>query len=230
MNKKILVTVVAAALLLCVAVGGTIAYLTATTSQVVNTFSPSSIGLDLTETDTDGEGTANTTKANTYQMVPGKTIAKDPVVTVKKDSEPAYVFVKLVKSSTTITLDDNTTKEIKFDDYLTYTMNTGWTQLTQDADGKAITDLVYYYTAPVATPTAEDGTKIQVLLNNEVKVKNTVTSEMMGYLSTAQNYPTLTITAYAVQYYKNNTAGTGANQDNNGTYFTPAEAWAAIGQ
>ncbi len=212
MNKKILVTVVAAALLLCVAVGGTIAYLTASTTQVVNTFSPSSIGLTLTETD--ATDATKTTTANTYQMVPGATISKDPTVTVKGGSEKAYVFVKLEEVG--ITYGEEQTKA--FTDYMTYSVQTTataddttvWTQLT-NASGNAIAG-VYY----CVVEASENDQTFNVLNGDKVNVKADVTSEMMGYLAT-NNYPQLKITAYAIQYNNTNT-----------TNFTPAEAWAAI--
>lgn len=52
-----------------------------------------------------------------------------------------------------------------------------------------------------------------VLADDRVAVKDSVTKEQMEAL-TAESYPTLTFTAYAVQLYKTN-----------GTSFTAAEAW-----
>ncbi len=217
MNKKILVTVVAAALLLCVAVGGTIAYLTATSAEVTNTFSPSTIGLTLAETDSDSDGKPN---ENTYTMIPGKIISKNPEVTVKANSEKAYVFVKLEKvGSYTV---NNETKG--FDDYLTYEMAEGWTELT------GVTGVTGVYYRTVETNTADQ--KYAVLKNNQVTVKDTVTSAMMAALvetsaddgTKTNNYPQLKITAYAIQYYMNNQAEEGAT-DTAGTPFTVADAW-----
>lgn len=81
--KKILALALAAVLLVAVSVAGTVAYLTAETNEVKNTFTAAGIELDLTETEPNW----------TMQLVPGTEKTKDPVVTVKT-SVKAYVFVK----------------------------------------------------------------------------------------------------------------------------------------
>ena len=115
MKKKTLISIIAVALVICVSIGGVLAYLTATTNEVVNTFTVGNINLDLTET-----------TGNQYKMVPGQPITKDPKVTVKANSEESYVFVKVTKST-----------NANFDDYMTYDIADGWTAL----DGN---DGVYY--------------------------------------------------------------------------------------
>lgn len=85
----------------CIA-GGTIAWLTATSDQVVNTFTTSDISIKLEETEKD------------FKMIPGYTIGKDPKATVLSGSEECWLFVKLEKST-------------NFDSYLTYEMADGWT-------------------------------------------------------------------------------------------------------
>lgn len=163
MKKKTLISIIAVALVICVSIGGVLAYLTATTDQVVNTFTVGNINLDLTET-----------TGNSYKMVPGQTITKDPKVTVKAKSEASYVFVKVTKSA-------------NFDNYMEYTMADGWTALTGE-------DGVYY--REVSETTAD--TDFAVIKDNTVTVKGTVTKEMMDALST-ETYPTLTFKAAAVQ-------------------------------
>ena len=129
---------------------------------------------------------------NNFQMIPGWNIEKDPKVTVKTGSEACYLFVKLEKST-------------NFDTFMTYEMADGWTALPE-APG------VYY--REVAAATAD--TTFEVLKGNQVTVKGTVTKAQMNAL-TADTYPTLTVTAYASQLYKNNTEK-----------FTAAAAWANI--
>ena len=126
---------------------------------------------------------------NHFQMIPGWNIEKDPKVTVKAGSEACYLFVKLEKST-------------NFDTFMTYEMADGWTALPE-APG------VFY--REVAAATAD--TTFEVLKDNQVTVKGTVTKEQMNAL-TADTYPTLTVTAYASQLNKNNTQE-----------FTAAEAW-----
>lgn len=106
MKKKAWVSLVAVVLVLCCAVGGTLAWLTAKTNEVKNTFTVGDINIALTETTED------------YKMVPGNTIAKDPKVTVKAGSEACWLFVKVEKSA-------------NFDQYLSYVMADGWTKLEE---------------------------------------------------------------------------------------------------
>ncbi len=103
MKKKVL-SIVAVVLVLCCAIGGTLAWLTDKTDPVVNTFTVGDINIELTETTTN------------YKMVPGNTISKDPKVTVKANSEACWLFVKVEKST-------------NFDQYLSYEMADGWTKL-----------------------------------------------------------------------------------------------------
>lgn len=105
MKKKSLALVLALAMIVVCVVGGTLAWLTATTPEVKNTFTTSDIDITLAET----TGTS-------YQMIPGYTIDKDPKVTVKAGSEKCYLFVKVAES-------DN------FDTFMTYDMADGWTAL-----------------------------------------------------------------------------------------------------
>jgi len=171
-NKKVVAVLLAAVLMAGGAIGGTVAWLVAQTPAVVNTFTYGDINITLEETDTnDGDNDPNT---NQYKMLPGSKIAKDPKVTVLADSEACYLFVKLEKSA-------------GFDDFMTYNMADGWIALEGTTD-------VFYRT--VEADTDSTGVTYDVLQANEILVKDTVTKEMLNQLTT---YPTLTITAYAVQ-------------------------------
>ena len=187
---KTMFMILAVVLIVGISVGGTLAWLTATTGPVTNTFTTSDIDITLTET-------GATNNANSYKMVPGNTIEKDPKVTVEGGSEDCYLFVKLDKSR-------------NYDNFLTLTVADGWTQLKEDKDGQAITDLIYYRKV-VAKSTDQE---FSVLKDNKVTVNGSVTKKQMNDLTTA-TYPTLTVTAYASQLYKSA-----------GVEFTPAEAWA----
>ena len=114
MKKKGLALVLALTLLVVGVVAGTLAWLTAKSDTVVNTFTTSDIEVELKET----TGTE-------YKMIPGYTISKDPKATVLAGSEECFLFVKLDKSA-------------NFDTYLEYVIADGWTKL----DG--VTDTVYY--------------------------------------------------------------------------------------
>lgn len=161
MKKKTLALVLALTLLVAGVVGGTLAWLTDRTAEVKNTFTVGDINIGLTETTTD------------YKMVPGNTIAKDPTVTVKANSEACWLFVQVTESE-------------NLDTFITYAIAEGWTALP-GVDG------VYYREVPASNA---DQT-FSVLKGDAVTVKDTVTKEML----TADGFtnPTLTFKAYAIQ-------------------------------
>ncbi len=178
---KTMFMILAVVLIVGISVGGTLAWLTAQSETVTNTFTTSDIKVELKET----TGTE-------YKMVPGNTITKDPQATVLTGSEECYLFVKLEKST-------------NFDDFMTYDIADGWTELP-GVDG------VYYRTVL----TAEMGTGFSVLKDDQVTVRDTVTKGDMNSL-TENTYPTLTVTAYASQLYKS------ASEE-----FNAADAWANV--
>ena len=181
---KIALIAAAACLLAFSIIGGSIAWLMTKTDPVVNVFTYGDINITLTETTGD-----------TYKMLPGKTLAKDPVLTVKAGSEDCWVFVKI---------DESQFK--KLGDFIEYEVADGWTAL----DG---VDGVYYRTADLSDADA----KFFILKDDQVKVKDSVTKEMLSELDST-NYPKLTFTGYAVQ-----------RDANIGAIDTAAEAWALIG-
>ena len=173
---KAFVLVLALVLALGCVIGGTIAWLTAQTESITNTFTVGDISITLAET------------TDNFKMVPGNTIAKDPKVTVEADSEACSLFVKIEEAN-------------NLDTYITYTVDSEWTALT-GVDG-------VYYRSVSASNTDQ---VFDVLTNNQVTVKDSVTKEMMEALKAGTtSLPTLTFTAYAVQ--KDNVA-------------TAADAWA----
>ena len=161
MKKKTLALVLALTLLVAGVVGGTLAWLTDQTAEVKNTFTVGDINISLTETTTD------------YKMVPGNTIAKDPTVTVKANSEACWLFVKVTESE-------------NLDAFITYAIAEGWTALP-GVDG------VYYREVPAS---AADQT-FSVLADDAVTVKSDVTRTMLETAKT--DAPTLTFQAYAIQ-------------------------------
>ena len=190
MKKKATIAVVALALVLCFAIGGTLAWLIDESDKVVNTFTYGDINIDLSET-----------TGEKYKMIPGNDITKDPKVTVEKDSEACWLFVKVEKS-------DN------YADYLAnYTIADGWNEL----DGVAG---VYYREVDAAT--AKDGTSYQVLKGDKVTVLDKVTKSMMEDIKNdTKTQPTLTFTAYAVQL-------DGFNNPENSVEENAALAWTEI--
>ena len=87
MKKRTLTILIAVVLVVACAVGGTLAWLTAQTQEVTNTFTVGNIDITLTETgaiDTDNDEFVD---SKSYSMVPGTVLDKDPKITVAGGSE-----------------------------------------------------------------------------------------------------------------------------------------------
>ena len=189
-----LVLVLALALIVGVAGGATFAWLTATSDTVVNTFTYGDISIELKETTGDS-----------YKIIPGVDIEKNPKVTVKAGSEACWLFVKVEEENWPEFADsegENTVRKVN------YGIADGWTALTG-------VENVYYRTIDDAV-TAD--TEFYVLKGNDtypkgvITVSDTLTKIDIKSISTTTP-PKLSITAYAIQKDGMDTA---------------AEAWAAI--
>ncbi len=177
MKKKTVALLLALVLAVGVAAGGTMAWLLDETDSITNTFTAGNVEITLSETDPEND---NNAASNSYKMVPGITISKNPTVTVTANSEACYVFVELEKST-------------NFDTFMTYAVADGWTA----GDGTDIPANVYYRTVNASTANQA----FKVLKDDQVTVQSTVTKEQMnGVASSGQ--PTLTVTAYACQLAK----------------------------
>ena len=167
-KKKLIITVALTVCLLVACTGATLALLTAVAGPVENTFTVGNVQLTLTET-----------TGESYQLIPGHTVEKDPRVAVLAGSESCWLFVKITKSS-------------DFDDYLICETAQGWTHLG-GYEG-------VYYRSVEATPV---DLEYDVLKNNSITVKDTLTAEKMSNLVAS---PTLSIRAFAVQSHSVETA------------------------
>lgn len=182
-SSKAFVVMLALVLALGCAVGGTIAWLTAQTDKVTNTFTYGKINIELTET----TGTE-------YKIIPGTDIPKDPKVTVKAGSEACWLFVKVEATG-------------DFAKGVTYAIrDKDWTK----GDGTDIPENVYYREVPAAETdtvfymlTGDEKNP-----NGVVTVSKGLTKEEIAKVTTN---PTLTFTAYAVQ--KENVASAAAAWD-----------------
>lgn len=194
--KKILAMCLAAVMLVAASVAGTLAYLTAQTTEVKNTFTTTDIGLKLDETKlADDHKSLVTDKTRVtsnedYEMVPGRELPKDPRVTVLANSEECYVFVEVVKNE-------------YVDTYLDYAINEGWVQVATH-DGNPVYALAD--DATVARATEDTMVNVEILDGDKVTVKSGVTKEQMAALTTVDedgktvvNKPELKFFGYAVQ-------------------------------
>lgn len=192
MKKKTLTIAIALVLVVALAVGATWAYLTATTGPVENTFvaggAVKQSDLKLYEhkanQNKDGTYTLDTktpTTANSYTVMPGVDLPKDPTVEVAAANGPYYLFVKVTEGA-------NFNKNIfgySIDD-------TAWKQL-KDADDKDVAG-VYVYTIDKTNAAILTGAvTANVLKDKVVKVADA------DSITLAEADCTLTFQAYACQ-------------------------------
>ena len=130
MKKRTLATMIVLVLAVCVVIGGTLAYLTATTDTVENTFTVGHINATLDEKDVD-ESTSTEDGArdteNKYKVIPGDKIEKDPTVHVLEGSEKCYVY---------ICIDDGLNAAVAGS--ATYTVGADWTKIGDTENGRSI--------------------------------------------------------------------------------------------
>lgn len=195
--KKVITLIMALSLIIGCAIGATIAWLTAKTDEVKNTFTVGNVDVYLDET------------KEAFKMIPGWTIEKDPYAGVTDTSEDSYLFVEVQESE-------------NLDEYIAYAIDEKWTKLEEGvyyieidtADEKGVNHPIL---GAGTYPNTEATDDVEYpWADDEVLVLPTVTKPMMDVL-TADTYPTLTFTAYAVQLWQNNE-----------TKFSAADAWANI--
>lgn len=191
MKKKTLTIAIALVLVVALAVGATWAYLTSTTDTITNTFTAGGAvnqgDLELFEhvatKNNDGTytlGETTTTTGNTYVVMPGVNLPKDPTVNVKAARGAYYLFVEVTKGA-------------KVDgDTLGYTVD-GSKWINLNIDGRE----VYAYTADGQTPTILNApvSNAHVLAGDTITVSG---DEAKIAALTADN-ANLTFKAYACQ-------------------------------
>lgn len=179
LNKKTITTALAFVLAICAAVGGTMAWLTAESTDVKNTFTIGDITITLDES---AANTGNDMEAD-YHFVPGDTIARDPRVTVNADSEANYLFINVTEKNNTIAGLSG--------DVLTYGIDSSiWTLVPG-------TDTLYYTT--VSQSDAEAGKTFVILTDDEVNVNEDITKGMVTIINTAATKPEIDFDAFAHQ-------------------------------
>ena len=164
-SGKMFVTMLAVVLLVGCIIGGTVAWLTDQTNPITNTFTYGDINITLGET-----------TGSDYKIIPGVNIDKNPKVTVKKDSEACWLFVKVEEEGTFVA------------NKVTYSIADGWTK----GDGTKIPANVYYRSVDAV----KADTDFAVLKDNKIYVSEELSKSEIPSI-TAQ--PKLTFTAYAVQ-------------------------------
>ena len=193
-SMKVVVLLLAVVLLMGCVAGGTLAYLMAKSSTVTNTFVAGEIGtLSLSET-----------TGNSYIVIPGVDITKDPVVTFNGNNVAAYIFVKVEATEWT---ESNGTFSIGNNQEMKWNVADGWTKL-ENVSG------VYFREVVVDTDTANtaETEKYGIIKDNTITVSSEITKANISNYTKSLNF-----TAYAIQQED-------GGSDNDGK-FTPAEAW-----
>lgn len=174
LSSRMLVLVLALTVITASAAGGTLAWLYSDSRMVSNTFTVGDINISIQETDTGADNDADP-NTNLYEMGVGTDIAKDPTVSVYAHSSDCWLYVQLDESE-------------NFAEFMEYAMADGWL-VVADAPG--------VYCRPVNSSMEDQ--LFPVLKDNVVHMKADVTLEKLAELQNAADYPTLSITAFAVQ-------------------------------
>ena len=194
--RRILLTVCSAALLVCVTVGATVAYLTST-DTVTNTFTVGKVQIKLDEAAANADGSlikdADRVKANSYKLLPGHTYNKDPMVTVLKDSEKSYVKMTVTFSKAAaldaIFAPNGANMTSIFNGY----DSTNWNYKGNTEDtGKDTRTYEFWYKEAVAAPDAD--VKLDALFDS-ITVPGSITNAQLATLEGM----TITVNAYAIQ-------------------------------
>lgn len=195
-TSKALLLMLCAVLLVAASVLGTMAYLTST-DTVTNTFTVGNVQIKLDEAKANADGSlvpnADRVKANSYKLLPGHNYNKDPMVTVLKGSESAYIKM-------TVTFTKAAALDAIFDPNgatLTNIFNgyesTNWTYKGNTKDTTANTRTYeFWYKEPVAAP--DNDVALDALFDS-ITVPGNITN---AQLATIEGM-TITVNAYAIQ-------------------------------
>ncbi|MBQ6818854.1 MAG: hypothetical protein IJP35_04520 [Clostridia bacterium] len=100
-RTKALLLALCAVLLVVTTVFTTLAFMTATTGKVTNTFTVGKVSITMDEADVNEYGVATGNPRDTeneYKLIPGHTYVKDPTVHVGEGSEESWLFVKITNN------------------------------------------------------------------------------------------------------------------------------------
>lgn len=194
-KKKAYIILVSAVLVLGIVLGGTVAWLTAKTDSITNTFTVGDVNITLTETLGDG---SDSTKD--FSFVPGDEVSKDPKVAVTAGSEACYLFVKVQEENNTdLDSSDNVDKIIN------WTPEGTWTEYTPTSPPA---NTKFYY-INVSASDASAGKTYSVLDGDKVTMSTKITKDMKATINT-NTRPKLIFTAAAIQSDNIPTTGSGA--------------------
>lgn len=198
LNMKPLAILLALTLLVGCAVGGTLAWLTAQTEEVTNTFTVGDINIKLEET-VDDE----------FHFVPGDKLAKDPKVTVNPNSEACYLFVKVTVANNSATDDMDTADtddDVTANPIVNFTVDSDWKYIENAVEVTAPASYVngtyYFYREVTKSDAAQPfyilaGEGTGDYANGFVTISDQVTKGMVESIN--GNKPSVAFEAAAVQ-------------------------------
>lgn len=193
MIKKLAVMFCAVALIVGAAIGGTLAWLVDDTEAVTNTFTVGDINIMLDET-----------TGNSYDIIPGNNITKDPKVTVLANSEDCWVLVKVDISDWPI------------NDAISYNWGSDWTVYSNNlntvnaTENSVVSGTIWLYTTVSSQTTDKE---LEILANNTITVTGDLTKDDVNSIKdnlkivtgegdnavVTYRSPEMIFTAYAVQ-------------------------------
>lgn len=227
-RTRTLILAICAVFAMTTTVFGTIAYLTGT-DTVTNTFTVGKVEIDLDETKVTPEGDPTyedgnvddegnpvpdrTDEGNDYHLIPGKEYTKDPTVTVKADSEEAYVRMMVTLTSYTA-LTEALGADFDPAAYAKGMDNTLWVPYGEGAVDAAADTITYElrYFQPVAGADAD--VQLPAVFTG-FEVPGTITGEQLAKLAGTEGADPfkIIVTSHAIQTE---------------TFATEDEAWAAF--
>ncbi len=173
MKKRTVALLLSLALLIGLATGGTLAYLTDKSQTVENTFTVGDINITLHETK--GDMVNNDPAKRTYKIIPGVDLDKDPMVTVKAGSEACWVFIKEEVTNWPAAK-------------VTYAIRSEWTLLPGYTN-------IYYRPQSSLAESGKDAV-LPILVNDKVCVSSDLTKAEVNAITVD---PVLKFTAAAIQ-------------------------------
>lgn len=204
--KRVLLTAVAALLLVVMSVGATLAYLTSTTQTVKNTFTVGNVTIILNEARVTGDGTVmpdhdDRVITNSYTLQPGLTYPKDPTVTVKAGSEDCYVRVQVSVTNysslkTAFPDDEDWDDSTGSDVFLLQNHVVGWSAANWEFKKFTLTNNVgvyeFWYTAKVVQ---DDEDQVLPDLFTAIKMPQDMTNTELAALNGLE----INVVAHAIQ-------------------------------
>lgn len=189
--KNMLIGGMSLVLVACISIGGTLAYLTAKTGPVTNTFTGSTgISMTLNEApvkldeNTGGyvEDTGERVTENKYQnVISNVPNAKDPTVTLTSVPAGGVKVYAYINGVDTVPTTDHYTAEVNIDD--------AWTKVYPDGEG---VDGVYVYGTATAATTVNEEKPLEDIFT-------TVTFEYDQEGSVKPTFKEIQVKAFAIQ-------------------------------